>query len=74
MEKMSSKTRGKLLHLPVKRNYDIQNSTNRRKVRLSKKAQTIVQPPTDETINYLNKLGQQRPFCVLYKQKEHDPL
>ena len=74
MENMSSKTRGRSLQLPVTRNYAVQNSTNRRKVRLSKSAQTIVQPLTEDTINYLNKLGQQRPFCIWFKQKKHDPL
>jgi hypothetical protein len=58
----------------LNRNYATQNSKNSRKVWLSKKAQTIVQPPTEDTVKYLNRLGQQRPFCILYKQKKHDPL
>jgi len=33
-----------------------------------------VPPPTEETIERLNKLGQQYPFCVYYKQKDYDPL
>jgi hypothetical protein len=34
----------------------------------------VVKPPTEETIERLNQLGKQYPFCVYYKQKDHDPL
>jgi len=33
-----------------------------------------VPPPSEETIERLNQLGKQYPFCVYYKQKDHDPL
>jgi len=33
-----------------------------------------VPPPTEEAIARLNQLGRQYPFCVYYKQKDHDPL
>jgi len=34
----------------------------------------VVPPPSEETIELLNQLGKQYPFCVYYKQKDHDPL
>ncbi|SEO63827.1 hypothetical protein [Niastella yeongjuensis] len=34
----------------------------------------IVPPPSEEMIERLNQLGKQYPFCVYYKQKDHDPL
>ena len=34
----------------------------------------VVPPPTEEMIERLNQLGRQYPFCVYYKQKDHDPL
>ncbi|WP_133055363.1 hypothetical protein [Niastella koreensis] len=33
-----------------------------------------VPPPSEEEIHRLNQLGKQYPFCVYYKQKDHDPL
>jgi hypothetical protein len=33
-----------------------------------------VPPPSDETIRHLNRIGQEYPFCVYYKQKVNDPL
>jgi hypothetical protein len=30
--------------------------------------------PTEEMINYLNRIGSEYPFCVYYKQKVNDPL
>jgi hypothetical protein len=33
-----------------------------------------VLPPSEETIEHINQLGRQYPFCVYYKQKDHDPL
>lgn len=33
-----------------------------------------VPPPSEEVISQLNRLGQQYPFCVYYKQKVNDPL
>jgi hypothetical protein len=34
----------------------------------------VVLPPSEETIERLNQIGKQYPFCVYYKQKDHDPL
>ena len=33
-----------------------------------------VPPPSDEVISQLNRIGQEYPFCVYYKQKVNDPL
>jgi hypothetical protein len=30
--------------------------------------------PTEELISYLNRIGQEYPFCVYYKEKTNDPL
>ena len=30
--------------------------------------------PTDELISQLNRIGQEYPFCVYYKEKKNDPL
>jgi hypothetical protein len=48
-----------------------------RKVSASTPVETLsnaVPPPTEEMLSRLNKLGQEYPFCVYYKQKAHDPL
>jgi histone H3/H4 len=34
----------------------------------------VVPPPSEETIERLNHLAKQYPFCVCYKAKDHDPL
>jgi len=47
----------------------------RRKV--SQKAEALlntVPPPSEETIKQLNRIAQEYPFCVYYKQKVNDPL
>ena len=33
-----------------------------------------VQPPSEEMISHLNRIGQEYPFCVYYKQRVNDPL
>lgn len=33
-----------------------------------------IAPPTEEMIDLLNRIGQEYPFCVYYKQKVNDPL
>jgi hypothetical protein len=30
--------------------------------------------PTEELISRLNRIGQEYPFCVYYKEKTNDPL
>jgi hypothetical protein len=30
--------------------------------------------PTEEKIEYLNKIGHEYPFCVYHKHKRNDPL
>ena len=30
--------------------------------------------PSEEMISYLNRIGQEYPFCVYYKEKANDPL
>lgn len=51
----------------------IKSSIATRKDRQTK-PRNVVMPPTEQTINTLNKLGKQYPFCVNFKQKRHDPL
>ena len=31
-------------------------------------------PPSEETLNRLNGIGREYPFCVYYKEKRYDPL
>jgi hypothetical protein len=30
--------------------------------------------PTEEKVEYLNKIGQEYPFCVFHKHRNNDPL
>jgi hypothetical protein len=49
--------------------------SNRRKVNLqAEKVDSTVPPPSEEVIEQLNRIGQEYPFCVYYKQKGNDPL
>ena len=74
MVSVSVKTKLQSLQSLVNRNPATEIFTNHRQSRYGKKTQNIVPPPTEETIAYLNKLAQQYPFCVTFKQKRHDPL
>jgi hypothetical protein len=33
-----------------------------------------VQPPSEEMLSRLNRIGQEYPFCVYYKHRVNDPL
>lgn len=33
-----------------------------------------VSPPSEEVIEQLNRMAQEYPFCVYYRQKVNDPL
>ncbi|WP_207513463.1 hypothetical protein [Longitalea luteola] len=33
-----------------------------------------VSPPSEEVIQQLNRIAQEYPFCVYYRQKVNDPL
>jgi hypothetical protein len=74
MKSVLVKTKIQSLQSLVNRNPATQTFTNHRQTSHRKQTQNIAPPPTDETINYLNKLGQQYPFCVNFKPKHHDPL
>jgi len=46
-----------------------------RKVSLeAEKIASSVPPPSKEVIEQLNRIAQEYPFCVYYKQKVNDPL
>ena len=49
---------------------------NRRNVstQADEKSLNGVPPPSAEVISHLNRIGQEYPFCVTYKQKMNDPL
>ena len=34
----------------------------------------VVQPPSEEVLSHLNRIGQEYPFCVYYKHRVNDPL
>lgn len=38
------------------------------------KSANKVSPPSEEVIAQLNRIAQEYPFCVYYKQKVNDPL
>ena len=49
---------------------------NRRKAskQADEKSLAPAQPPSEEMISYLNRIGQEYPFCVYYKHRVNDPL
>jgi alpha-ketoglutarate-dependent taurine dioxygenase len=76
MKKSSATIYSPAMELPVitrrsaRRANRIKNNSTTKVEKLS----NAVPPPTEETINRLNQLGKQYPFCVCYKHKDHDPL
>lgn len=38
------------------------------------KSEEKVSPPSEEIIEQLNRIAQEYPFCVYYRQKVNDPL
>ena len=42
--------------------------------KIIKKLNPVPPPPNEETINKLNGIGQEYPFCVYYKTRNNDPL
>lgn len=74
MKKSSATVFSPSMELPA-----ITKKLTRRIVRrkASRKAESFlntVSPPTEEQIIQLNRIGQEYPFCVYYKQKVNDPL
>lgn len=49
---------------------------NRRKAnkQTDEKSLPPIQPPSEEMISHLNRIGQEYPFCVYYKHRVNDPL
>ena len=49
---------------------------NRRKAskQADEKSLAPAQPPSEEMISHLNRIGQEYPFCVYYKHRVNDPL
>ena len=41
---------------------------------VEEKSLHLVQPPSEEVLSHLNRIGQEYPFCVYYKQRVNDPL
>jgi hypothetical protein len=76
MKKSSATIYSPAMELPV-----ISRRSARRANRIKNNSSTlvenlsnVVQSPTEETIERLNQLGKQYPFCAYYKQRDHDPL
>jgi hypothetical protein len=75
MKKSSATIYSPAMELPV-----ISRRLTRRANRIRISSTTVenlsnaVPPPSEEETNRLNQLGKQYPFCVYYKQKDHDPL
>lgn len=68
MKSASVKAQSPSLHSIIK------SSIATRKERRIPTSSNPAKSPTEETINELNNLGKQYPFCVNFKQKQHDPL
>ncbi|HEY8895539.1 MAG TPA: hypothetical protein VIM79_12015 [Niastella sp.] len=68
MKSAPVKTQSPSLHSLIK------SSVANRKERRTQQSSATVKTPTEETINELNNLGKEYPFCVNFKQKRHDPL
>jgi hypothetical protein len=75
MKKSSATIYSPAMELPVI-SRRITRRTNRTRIGSTsvENLSNAVQPPSEETIERLNQLGKQYPFCVYYKQKDHDPL
>jgi hypothetical protein len=73
MKSASAKTRSQSSQY-VNRNYIPQHFTEHQRNRQVLNEQHIISRTTEEKLSYLNKLGKQHPFCVIFKQKHHDPL
>ena len=75
MKKLSATIYSPAMELPV-----ISRRLTRRARRIKINSTSVenltntVPPPTEDTLERLNQLGMQYPFCVYYKQKDHDPL
>lgn len=53
----------------------VPNEFIKRKITIQ--AEDLLKPParpTEEMIRHLNRIGNEYPFCVYYKQKMNDPL
>ena len=74
MEKLSAITHSTTLKSPLlseRLHLSVSNS------KIMKKAQQLSRThlrPTEEMIRQLNRIGQEYPFCVYYKEKVNDPL
>ncbi len=40
----------------------------------SRPAKKAVPQPSEDLVNYLNRIAKEYPFCVCFKYKTHDPL
>jgi hypothetical protein len=82
MKKSSATMFSPAMELPVISNVITKRFTRRSKRRkIGREAEqaveslkNIVPPPGEELIELLNRIGQEYPFCVCYKQKMYDPL
>jgi hypothetical protein len=75
MKKSSATIYSPAMELPVITRRSARRA-NRNRINLTsvEHLSNAVPPPTEEAIERLNNLGKQYPFCVYYKQKDHDPL
>jgi hypothetical protein len=48
--------------------------TNPKKTKQTEVLSKSIARPTEEMINYLNRIGHEYPFCVNHKHKMNDPL
>jgi hypothetical protein len=72
MKKSSATIYSPAMELPVINKKFIRR--NRRRIGKEEPVNHIVQPPGEELIAALNRIGQEYPFCVCFKAKAYDPL
>ena len=74
MKKMSITTNSPSLELPQSGKALPFSFSNRKTTKEVDELSEAYLRPTEELISYLNRIGQEYPFCVYYKEKINDPL
>jgi len=74
MKKMSVTTNSPSLELPQLSKMLPFSFSHRKTTRPVDELSHAYLRPTEEFISYLNRIGQEYPFCVYYKEKTNDPL
>ena len=74
MEKLSVTTHSSTLEFPLLSKKLSLPFNSRKIIKKAEELSNIHLRPTEEMIHQLNRIGQEYPFCVYYKEKANDPL